>query len=241
MTDVPPGWYADPAAPPSGPVWWRWWDGTRWTDHVAPGHQGPVERGPTTADGVPLAGWWWRVLAYLVDVLVLAIPNVVLTLPAQLDLQRQMQELTRELEDDSAAGTPPDLGAFFADYVEVLRDNAVVMFLPAAVLATAYFAGMWRWRGATVGQLVTGLRVRPVARPGRPTWVMAIVRVAVLALLPSAIMVLSLLSGSGTVLLVGYVVALLLQLLNVVWPLWDDRRQALHDKAAGTVVVRPGR
>jgi uncharacterized RDD family membrane protein YckC len=29
----------------------------------------------------------------------------------------------------------------------------------------------------------------------------------------------------------------LLWLLNVLWPLWDSRRQALHDKVAGTVVV----
>ena len=27
-------------------------------------------------------------------------------------------------------------------------------------------------------------------------------------------------------------------LLNVLWPLWDDKRQALHDKAARTNVVR---
>ena len=27
--------------------------------------------------------------------------------------------------------------------------------------------------------------------------------------------------------------------LDVLWVLWDDRRQALHDKAVGTLVVRP--
>jgi uncharacterized RDD family membrane protein YckC len=30
----------------------------------------------------------------------------------------------------------------------------------------------------------------------------------------------------------------LLQLLDLLWPLWDDRRQTLHDKVTGTYVVR---
>jgi uncharacterized RDD family membrane protein YckC len=29
------------------------------------------------------------------------------------------------------------------------------------------------------------------------------------------------------------------QLIDVLWPLWDDKNQALHDKFAGTVVIRP--
>ena len=35
---VAPGWYADP----SGSGVPRWWDGTAWTVHVAPGHEVPV-------------------------------------------------------------------------------------------------------------------------------------------------------------------------------------------------------
>jgi uncharacterized RDD family membrane protein YckC len=30
----------------------------------------------------------------------------------------------------------------------------------------------------------------------------------------------------------------LFTLLDCVWPLWDGQRQALHDKIAGSVVVR---
>lgn len=30
----------------------------------------------------------------------------------------------------------------------------------------------------------------------------------------------------------------LLSMLNVLWPLWDPKRQAWHDKAAGSIVVR---
>ena len=102
VSQIQPGWYADPSA---GPAWLRWWDGSRWTAHVAPppAHTPPAT-GPTTPDGVPLAGWWWRVLAYIVDGFVVAIPNAILTLPAQLGMQRQMQELMRELDAGSADG-----------------------------------------------------------------------------------------------------------------------------------------
>jgi Protein of unknown function (DUF2510) len=37
----PPGWYADPA----GGGGWRWWDGTRWTEHLAPASP-PAPPGP---------------------------------------------------------------------------------------------------------------------------------------------------------------------------------------------------
>jgi hypothetical protein len=45
---VAPGWYADP----SGSGVPRWWDGTAWTAHVAPGHEVPVSPGtaPPAAD-----------------------------------------------------------------------------------------------------------------------------------------------------------------------------------------------
>ena len=255
MSPVPPGWYADPAA---GPAWLRWWDGFRWTDHVAPAaaptapaapsapaapapSRTAAPTGPTTPDGVPLAGWWWRVLAYFVDGVVVAIPNAILTLPAQIGMQRQMQELMRELQSDSANGQIPDYGAFFSDYLAIFRDHALWLFLPGAVLFTAYFAVMWRWRGATVGQLVCGLQVRPLASPERPSVPMVLVRVAVLYLLPTAVLAVGMVSGSWAALGVAYAVAMLFQLANVLWPLWDRRRQALHDKAARTVVVRPAR
>lgn len=37
MTTAPANWYADPAGNPN----WRYWDGTRWTEHVA-GYATPV-------------------------------------------------------------------------------------------------------------------------------------------------------------------------------------------------------
>ena len=49
--------------------------------------------------------------------------------------------------------------------------------------------------------------------------------------------------GVGIVGLVPLVGALsgLYTLLNYLWPLWDDKKQAIHDKIARTNVIRPVR
>ena len=91
MTQVPAGWYPDPSAPQTdgyGRV--RYWDGIAWTDHVQmptptyagppayqqppayPGYAAYANPVPSTPDGVPLAGWWWRVLAQIIDGILLA-------------------------------------------------------------------------------------------------------------------------------------------------------------------------
>ena len=96
------GWYPDPAG--SGQE--RYWDGMQWTENLRPvvpaptpqygagpqaaqqyGPYGQVNNGPqpntwdvTTADGVPLASWWARVGASLIDSLILGfISGLVLT------------------------------------------------------------------------------------------------------------------------------------------------------------------
>jgi uncharacterized RDD family membrane protein YckC len=73
----------------------------------------------------------------------------------------------------------------------------------------------------TVGKLACGLRVRAWDTRGPLTW--PVIGKRVLAFQVAA-----------SVPQVGGVY----YLLDVLWPLWDGRKQALHDKLAGTAVVK---
>jgi uncharacterized RDD family membrane protein YckC len=81
------------------------------------------------------------------------------------------------------------------------------------IVALAYFAGMWAWKGTTVGGIVLKLYV--VRADGQPlTFVAALVRGLATAF-------------SVVVLFLGFL-----------WIAWDRDKQGWHDKIAGTVVVR---
>ena len=81
------------------------------------------------------------------------------------------------------------------------------------IIGLAYFAGMWTWRGTTVGGIVLKLKV--IRTDGRPlTFVVALVRGLAAAF-------------SVVVLFLGFL-----------WIAWDKDKQGWHDKIAGTEVVR---
>ena len=236
----------------------RWWDGTAWTEHVAPVQQPvqqpvqpfgppfgqpyaarPARSGPTTPDGQRLSGWWWRVLAFTIDGFVVGVVTNLVSLPAQIGVQRELHDLSDQMQRRLDAN-PDDTGAigdFYRGLVDVMHDHAVALAVPGLVVGLLYFALLLRWKGATVGMLATGLRVRLRERPGRLPWRTIAVRVLVLYAFNLALLV-GLLSGSTAVLVLLLVAALLFQVLNYLWPLWDSKRQALHDKAARTNVVR---
>jgi uncharacterized RDD family membrane protein YckC len=80
-------------------------------------------------------------------------------------------------------------------------------------VALAYFAGMWAWKGTTVGGIV--LNVKVARLDGQPvTFLVALVR------------------GLGAAF------SILVFLLGFLWIAWDRDKQGWHDKIAGTVVVR---
>ena len=83
-------------------------------------------------------------------------------------------------------------------------------------------------RGQTIGKRV--MRIRVVSADTGE--LIGIERGFLRALLPLAVGVAGLL-GSST-----FTLALLVNLLDDLWPLWDPQRQALHDKVAGSIVVK---
>ena len=113
----------------------------------------------------------------------------------------------------SLAFHPSGLGAVLA---------GAGLFLAAlyAVCWTALLA-----HGRTPGKLLAGLRV--VHQDGGPAgWRLMLVREVAGKLLVSAAL-------SGVTVGVYWAV-------DHLWPLWDGRGQAIHDRMAGTVVVRDG-
>jgi uncharacterized RDD family membrane protein YckC len=81
------------------------------------------------------------------------------------------------------------------------------------LVALAYFAGMWTWKGTTVGGIVLGLKV--VRQDDQPiTFAVALVRA---------------LAGAFSIIVL---------FLGILWIAFDHDKQGWHDKIAGTVVLR---
>jgi uncharacterized RDD family membrane protein YckC len=254
MTSPAPGWYPDPHVPQQ----MRWWDGTAWTDdtyeRTIPLEQGVgtaagsarrsattstggpgVPRSPargglpstvltaatTTEDGVPLAGWGWRALARVIDSVLVSGLALLVAFPATATV---MDVVGAAFTDslDAAQGGAQQSAAVWTD--PRLITAIGVLSLVQLVLSLAYELAFLLWRQATPGKLLVGLRVRPWT-PGTRLTATAIARRWLAS------------DGAQSVPNIGT----LYYVLDVCWPLRDQRRQALHDKFAGTCVVRPSR
>jgi len=230
VTQVPAGWYPDPASSPDG-FGQRYWDGRQWTDHVHPGlHSAGWSGGAygdpaaaTTPDGQALAGWWHRVGAYLVDGVIVTAVTLAAGFPLLLQVGRRYADYFDQV---AHAGTAPVLGGS-AQLAGDIAGPMALLSLIGLVVSFVYNVGFLKGKQATPGKLLVGLRVRRRAVAGPLPWSTVLVRwvtqnwYSFLFLVP----------------VLGAVVRVF-PLLDDLWPLWDARRQALHDKAAGTNVVR---
>jgi uncharacterized RDD family membrane protein YckC len=190
-----------------------------------PGYPGqPVPAQPRqaafTADGVRLAGWWWRVLASLVDGLVVTLLVTLATLSLLLPMLERLSAYFAEVVTAAQSGLPqPPL-----DPQSVLSSGDQLLLALASVGITfVYHFAFLRWRAATPGKLLCGLRVVPVDQ-GRVEGGLPAQTAAVRAIVWAA-------PGLNTLLM-------LFQLADVLFPLWHPRRQAIHDLLARTQVVR---
>jgi uncharacterized RDD family membrane protein YckC len=139
---------------------------------------------PAAVPAFELAGWWRRVWAYVIDVVILFVALVVLV----------------------AIGSAVSEGLAIALVI---------------VWVVAIFLGYWTYfeggeSGQTLGKRALGIRVRSDTG-GRAGYGRAFGRNLIARLI-------------GLIPFVGIV--------DVLWPLWDGRKQCLHDKAASTIVVR---
>ena len=234
MASIPPGYYPDPvpSQDPGAPPTLRWWDGNGWSAHTqpAPMESYPTYQSPyaaqgsrdTTPDGQRLSGWWRRVGASVLDSVVVLLITVPVTWPwltgwlhAQIDYQR-------ELQDKIAAGqTVSPFGGLTVGYAD-----QVVFTLVGFLIYLAYHALFLKWRSATPGKMALGIKVRPRELDGPLSW----------AVIAKRLLVQSFATPAGLIPVVGSLLGFFM-LLDALWPLWDGRRQALHEKWAGTNVV----
>jgi uncharacterized RDD family membrane protein YckC len=191
---------------------------------------------PSTPDGQPLAGWWHRVAAYLIDSIAVGIAGSLLTIPAEIGAQSKMQRVLDRYQHafNAHPNRPPDFGSFFDDYMHAFGPVLLWSLLISVVVWSIYEAAFFRWKGATPGMMALGIGVRLRERPGRLGWPTLAARIGV----QQGPTLLGLLPLVALALWPVYLLVLLFQLLNVLWPLWDSKKQALHDKAARTNVVR---
>ena len=252
MTQIPAGWYPDPAAAqPGQPPQLRYWDGRVWTTDLSPAYTVPVapqqpmyagplappaHDGPTTPDGVPLAGWGQRVAASVIDGVIYGAVGQVLLLPFGLAFGRELSRLTDSWDAEIQRTDTVDLERAVSDVLDVMRENMLWLLAPTVLGAFLYYGLFWRLKGATPGKLVLGLQIRLRDRPGQLPWSTVLLRWLAMA-------------GVGSLLYLAIVfplwaivaawsALLVYQLADSLWPLWDDRRQAIHDKVARTNVVK---
>lgn len=238
---VPPGYAGAPTtgpAPTGGP------SGAMPTATPGPGYDRPPptygygsapsvawpQSGPTSPDGMPLAQWWQRLLARIIDGLLVGFVAGIVASPWLLTLARWYLDTLARAVRDAERGVPTTLDE--ATLNALVTEAALPLTLATIAVGVLYETFcLTRW-GATLGKRALGIAVRRVARAGPLTLVEALRRQLIQ-------------QGTGLLGLVRPVglIMTLVQFVDVLWLLWDPRRQALHDKVSDTLVVRvrPGR
>lgn len=176
--------------------------------------------GPTTPDGTPLAGYGARVGAYLLDGVFIGIIGGILASPFIVSFMSWYVDL---IDRAVKAGNTIDTASLQGE----MAGKIVPIVLIGAAVSLIYNMFFLMRTGATLGKRICGITVRLRDRPGPLSFVDALKRQAIWLIVNLA----------GLVPLLSYP-GLLCTLLDLLWPAWDQRRQALHDKIAATNVVQ---
>ena len=220
-TTAAPGWYPYPTGA-YGQL--RYFDGQQWTEHraaapaMAPPYGAPAPRSKATPDGRPLASWGARFGAWILDAIVSGLITGAVLAPLWISVFHGMLDNIRNWNDTHPAGSSPSDPFFIYDG----QTTAFIWLLVLSfILQFAYVATFWRWKQATPGKLMLGLRIEYRDHHGRLTWGAILQRWLVQY-------------AAGLV----YGIGGLFLILDGLWPLWDGQSQALHEKWPRTNVVR---
>ncbi|WP_433015518.1 RDD family protein [Kribbella sp. CA-294648] len=176
-----------------------------------------------TPDGQPLAGWWKRVLARIIDGLIVFFVTLPLTGYFYWQYMQVIFDYQQDIFNQAAAGD--------SSFSTTLPWEVYKWAIPATLIGLAaafvYEYFFLTKTGATLGKRAVGISVRLRDVPGPPPGLAVLKRFG----LYNGLSLLSAIPWG-----VGSLFSLL-SLVNVLWPLWDDKKQALHDKVAATNVV----
>lgn len=164
---------------------------------------------PTTPQGQPLAEWWKRLVAAIIDGFIVGIPANILggiifsglfaaTTPT-------FNPQTGQIEGGGGffAGILASYGAFLLTYL---------------IITAAYYIILHSKKGQTVGKMAMKIKVVDEATGD----LIPIGKSAMRWVVTQALSLFT--CGIGG-------------LLDGLWPLWDAKRQAIHDKVAKTFVI----
>jgi uncharacterized RDD family membrane protein YckC len=186
--------------------------GSAYQPYPGTGYQYGPGKDPT------LAEWWQRLLARMIDWVIVGVISSPLWIPAFTTYVNKLRSISNQYGGNlntPAAQTAIDHAGSH------LFGKLFLAGLAAALLMFAYDwvqHGLW---GRTIGKRALGTKVVTASDRSKVSGGAAGGRAAVFALPP-------------IVPLVGGLFAL----LNELWLLWDRQRQCLHDKAAKTVVIK---
>jgi uncharacterized RDD family membrane protein YckC len=162
-----------------------------------------------------LAEWWQRLLARLLDGLVLFVLTSWLWIPAYVNFFHQISTINSQIND------PVAQQAAIQNATHQLTDRFLLLGLAIAILSFFYDWLQHSLWGQTLGKRALGTVVVTADTWSKVSAGAAAGRAAVYSL------------PAGVPYAGG-----LFELLNELWLLWDQRRQCLHDKAGRTVVAK---
>ncbi|MEV6980137.1 RDD family protein [Sphaerisporangium sp. NPDC051017] len=185
----------------------------------APGYQqsyGAAAAGPVPPGApAPLAEWWQRLVARIIDAVILAIPTFILTAVIA-------AIFVTSPSFDASTGTIIEGGGAF-----------IAGLLGAIIIGLAYVAYeflMLRQRGQTIGKIAMGIKVVPVGGSVQSPLATDVVGKRALVLYGPRFL--------QWIPFLGWIAGLF-ALVNLLWLFWDKPlQQTLHDKVANTVVVK---
>jgi len=106
------------------------------------------------------------------------------------------------------------LGAITGVLMAIFGAQQAASWLSSAI-GIIYIIGFWTWRGQTLGKMVMGVKI--VKTDGSPIGI-----------------------GRAILRYIGYLISAVIILIGYLMIAWDSKKQGLHDKIAGTYVVKTG-